>query len=1135
MKQIRAYILILTIFIIVLAGYILPGVVAAQTCEEWVGKIVSVQGEVYARRAGETQWLPAKMNDTYCPGDMIQTQGQSRAAIVLRNETILRLDQRTTISFSGLEKEQTSLIDLITGAVHFFSRFPRGLKVITPFVNAAVEGTEFFIRVEGDQTLLSILEGQVAATNKAGKLILSRGESAVAQAGQAPVPRVVVNPRDAVKWALYYPPVLDYRPADFGSDTGWQAKVRRSMEFYWNGDLTSAFSSLEGVPENIQDPRFFTYRAGLLLTVGCVDEAGVDIKKALNLDPSNSQAFALQSIIAVVQNKKDQALDLASKAVELAPESPAARVALSYAQQADFNLQGALANLKEAVELGPKNALAWSRLSELWLSFGDLDKALEAAKEAVVLNPNIARTQTVLGFSYLTQIKIRDAKNAFEKAIKLDQAAPLPRLGLGLAKIRDGDLNEGREEIEIAASLDPDNSLIRSYLGKAYYEEKRDKLAKNQFAMAKELDPQDPTAWFYDAIRKQSLNRPVEALEDLQKSIELNDNRAVYRSSLMLDEDLAARSASLGPIYNDLGFQQLAILEGWNSLNADPANYSAHRFLADSCANLPRRQIARVSELLQSQLLQPINLTPVQPQLAESNLFILDGAGPSDPSFNEFNPLFNRDRLALQASGIGGGNSILGDEIVQSGLWGRFSYSIGQFHYESDGFRENNDQDQDIYNAFAQVALSHKTSVQAEYRYTDIDAGDLLLRFEPTELSNNFRGKSKNKTFRLGFHHEFTPGSDVIASVIYQDGDLDIYESLDPDEYFVENKINTDGYMAEVQHLFHSSRFSVISGLGHFNRDRKSVDTFTYLFLDPPDADTDTYHFHTHHINLYVYSLINYPKNVTWTLGASSDFFKGGSLDLDRDQFNPKFGLIWNPFSGTTLRAAAFRTLTRTLISNQTIEPTNVAGFNQFFDEYDGTESWVYGIGIDQKFSSVVYGGVEFSERDMDVPYAVTTSKEADWEEKLARVYLYWTPYRWLATSAEYQYERFERGDKFIGPDLFYKIKTHRIPLGINLFHPSGFIAGLKATYIDQKGRFRVMNSVREIPNDDRFWVVDASIGFRLPKRRGLITIEARNLFNESFKFQDTDTVSISKDSALPLNPLISPERLILAKFTLAF
>jgi tetratricopeptide (TPR) repeat protein len=234
-------------------------------------------------------------------------------------------------------------------------------------------------------------------------------------------------------------------------------------------------------------------------------------------------------------------------------------------------------------------------LAELRLSVGALKKALDAAKKAVSLNPHVAHTQTVLGFAYLTQIKVRDAKTAFERAIEFDQAAPLPRLGLGLAEIRQGNLKKGRGDIEIAASLDPHNSLIRSYLGKAYFEEKRNKLAKNQFSAAKALDPQDPTPWFYDAIRKQTVNRPVEALQDLQKSIELNDNRAVYRSRLLLDEDLAARSTTLARIYNELGFQQLALAEGWKSLNVDPVNYSAHRFLSDSYAALPRHEIARVS------------------------------------------------------------------------------------------------------------------------------------------------------------------------------------------------------------------------------------------------------------------------------------------------------------------------------------------------------------------------------------------------------------------------------------------------------------------------------------------------------------------------------------------------------------
>ena len=114
---------------------------AAETCDEWVAKVVSVQGVVQARRAGETEWLPVNLHDTYCPGDIIRVLDLSRAAVVLRNEATLRLDQKTTITFAGLEEEQTLFLKLLSGVAHFLSRIPRTLKVATPFVNCTVEGT----------------------------------------------------------------------------------------------------------------------------------------------------------------------------------------------------------------------------------------------------------------------------------------------------------------------------------------------------------------------------------------------------------------------------------------------------------------------------------------------------------------------------------------------------------------------------------------------------------------------------------------------------------------------------------------------------------------------------------------------------------------------------------------------------------------------------------------------------------------------------------------------------------------------------------------------------------------------------------------------------------------------------------
>src|SRR5207249_320393 len=109
-------------------------------------------------------------------------------------------------------------------------------------------------------------------------------------------------------------------------------------------------------------------------------------------------------------------------------------------------------------------------------------------------------------------------------------------------------------------ALDPDDSLLRSYLAKALYEERLSSDAAKELQEAKELDPRDPTPYLYDAIRKQNDNRPVEALADLQASIARNDNRAVYRSRLLLDQDRAVRGSDLARIYNDLGFDHLGLV-----------------------------------------------------------------------------------------------------------------------------------------------------------------------------------------------------------------------------------------------------------------------------------------------------------------------------------------------------------------------------------------------------------------------------------------------------------------------------------------------------------------------------------------------------------------------------------------------
>jgi tetratricopeptide (TPR) repeat protein len=535
---------------------------AAEVCAPVLARVVSLQGTVAFRSSETEPWTDAALNDLLCADYWIRVGPSSRAALALPNDSVLRLDQQTTVRLRAQAEETRSLLELLLGTLYLFSHRPRALEIETPFVNAATEGTEFLVSVGADRTQIIVFEGLIRAQNPDGELLLASGDAAVAPAGEAPRAQVVARPRDAVAWTLYYPPILtalaERDPAPRGLPPGLQAAVDGVAA----NDYQGAVEALDAVPDAARDARYWTYRAGVLLNVGRVDEAAAAIQRALALDPNAGEALAQRAIIHVVQNRKAEALADARRAVELSPDSGAARIALSYALQANFQLEEARAVLREAVGRAPEDALAWARLAELEQMFGELGPARDAAERAVTLAPELARTQMVLGFAALTRIDIDQAKASFERAIALDSANPLPRLGLGLAIIRSGDLNAGGREIEIAAALDPDDSLIRSYLGKTYFEEKRGPLDAEQFAIAKELDPNDPTPWFYDAIRLQTVNRPIDALHNIQRSIELNDNRAVYRSRLLLDQDIASRSARLGRIYNDLGFQQLALVRG---------------------------------------------------------------------------------------------------------------------------------------------------------------------------------------------------------------------------------------------------------------------------------------------------------------------------------------------------------------------------------------------------------------------------------------------------------------------------------------------------------------------------------------------------------------------------------------------
>jgi Flp pilus assembly protein TadD len=1115
---------------------------SASECDTPVAQSVSVQGQVEVSAEGNPSWSPLKQQQWLCPGDRIRVGANSRAGLVLNDDTLLRLAENSSVRFSAPEKEGNTWLYLMEGVAHFISRVRHSFQVNTPYVNASIEGTEFTVHTSDDGTNVTVLEGQVLAANAHGEVHIKGGEQAQTLPGKAPQSATVVDPLDAVQWAFYYPPVtlpaIDKPTAD----------LQQSYEANRQGDIERAFVSLNRVANVDQEPTLLVYRASLHLQVGGLEAARRDLATAIQLEPQQADALALMSIISTVRNEHQQALELAQQAVQAESGSAAPLLALSYARQSLFQLPEALDAAEQATRAAPESALAWARLADLHLMFRQLDAAAEAASRAESIDPDLAQTQTTLGFIDLTRLKLESAREAFQRAASLDQASPLPRLGLGLVLIREGALAQGRRQIETAANLEPGNALIRSYLGKAYYEEKREKRASTQFQLAKAFDDLDPTAWFYDALLKQSENRPVEALNDLQTSIALNDNRAVYRSRLLLDQDEAARNTSQARIYQDLGFEQLARSEAFKSLQTNAQTHSAHRLLSDSYTGQPRHEKARLSELLQSQLTQPLNTTPIQPQLATSNLGILDGAGPSASGFSEYTPLFTRNGLDLQFNAVGGNNGTVGDDLIVSGLKNRVAFSLGQFHYETDGWRENGDLKQDIYDAFVQASLSAATSVQFEYRQQDAESGDLAFRFEP-EANPFERHDLQRKVGRIGLHHQFAPGSSLIASAIYQDleetrtengvlvGTYNVPPFGDVPYTRESTDIRTRDSIGRTLELQLSQRLwnqAFILGGGHYDEnyteDWFAQQTGTILLPLPPPNDVITQtgapstshdEFDTRFNNVYLYSQLALPARINMTVGLASEDFN--SSIIDTTQTSPKFGLTWDVHDNLTLRAAYLESIARPRHLEQTIEQTQVAGFNQRFDDVGGSEIKQFGIGADARLNRTLNIGAEFDRRDLQVPqFASGGGVDAIYiglDEKFSRAYLYWTATNRLGVHISYEKEQFESPSS--DPQV---LTTQRAPVGLSYHWPSGIYIQAEGTYVDQK------LTRSGISDQENFWNLDTVLGYRLPKRYGKIEIIAKNILDEEFRYYD-----LSFHTGEQLMPQFQPERQLFARFTLTF
>jgi len=1060
---------------------------------EGQAKIISVEGEADLKAKSSTVFVRLEPDTEIESGDTIRTASNGRVALQLNGGGIIRLTPNSTFSLKDSPTGESA--SLSKGRAFFFSREAKRFPTIqTPAVTAAVRGTEFAVEVVGDTATISVLDGAVNASNEEGAVDLGKNEVAKAIKGQAPQKAVLLNPLDAVQWAIYVPEIhsgKDLKQIKNHQDAGLITDIKQGIE---RGELAKADATAAKL--------FSSSKESLVKGI----------------------ALGYRSLIALAKNEKIVCRDLIDEALTLAPNSETVLAIASLTEQAGFDLEAAKQKAKAALALNPANEYASLRLAELELSQGNSEKA----ENILSALPSSSRRDTLLGFAKLIRYKTDEAKRLFEASLAKDPNNALARLGLGLTLINDGQLEDGRNQLELAAAIEPNTAVYRSYLGKAYFEENRSKLATNEYERAIDLDPNDPTPYLYRAFERLAKNDPIGALEDVEDSISRNNNRAVYRSSLMLDKDNAVRSAGLAEVFTSLGFYRAAQIEAIKSINKDYGNFSAHKLLADSY-NTINTVDALVSEQVISRAYAPLSL----------NLL----GGPQSPaSFNDYNAFFDRAQIR-QRVGFAGRTSE--DALIPyASLAGRTDETGYRIIAESaflNGSKDNDYSRDYRFTGTIQHQMTADLRLFAEGKYQTRHTVDQRGLLDDTKIDF--------QNYVAGFNYDISPATKLVGQINYRDSKTDFYAtSLRPalldliyaDEAFTFEddlllrelaKSEVKDTRASAQIVHDSEYLSVVAGgEGYFgNPDREedstilddSLGIFTNLnrkLQSASDSDLESRDF-------YLYPTFHLGEKFDLNAGMSyteleletSDTVPFAEGTTERSSWSPKLGLTAYVTPDLTLRAAYFEGLRKSALEDSgTLEPTLVGGFNQIYTDLAGSNSHSYGLGFDYKMSKSTYFGIETVQRDVGVLFNSVDSylsldfdrgafdsaaflSESDilnYDQEYVTAYLYQVlTSRWVA-SLDYNYFRSELLDE----DLSQDISLHKAKGTVRYFDPSGWFAFSELTFRDQNRQ----DSILSDSGTSQFWLVDLGVGYRFTNRQGSVVFRVNNLFDNDFAYDQS-------------------------------
>jgi tetratricopeptide (TPR) repeat protein len=1088
----------------------------------------SVEGSVTFRRPGESAWREVRVGSSFRVGDTVRTGADGAVAFKFVDGTLVRLGRLSAITFSDVRPTGAPVVNQSEGRSFFFSRGAKNEPEIrTPMVNAAIYGTELVVEVSKNETTIDVLHGAVKATNDRGSLNLAIGERLRARKG-APLERsVLVRPADAVQWMIRFPFIPTKADLIAEGDTDCSAECRAATERVIERVNTNQtmLASLSAESSAFQvSPRGKLLHAIALWRVG--DAAAA--RAVLDALPQSmgGRSRALREILrgydAIVSGSAGDATKRLQAAQESDSELLNAGLLSSYIAQSVGEIDEALAQIQELRTSYPEVPELMEREAELLLSNDRAKEALRVLTKRNETFGSTAMSATLAGFAALERKEYESAAAHFDEALRMDSAQSLPYLGQALLKAKDRDYTDAKALLSQAIQQDPSSAVYRSYLGKLYFEDENTPKSLEEFEAAIALDPNDPSPYLYRSYSRVANNEPIQALEDVERSIELNDGRAVYRSSLLLDRDTAVRSAGLSRVFTELGFGDAARVEAIKSLTEDYGNFSAHRLLADSYSSILDAE-ANLSEKRIADLMSPLSF----------NLFNSIG---EQPSFGDYNAMFDKKETRQGARLEWNSNrDQIGGEYVASGKGEDWGYLASYQPYYMSGSRHKAFSGANTFRGALQYepTVDDRFIVDGTFTMTDVEGARDADYSEDVHIGTLRLGYNKrfSSSWRLLTQAEIGRSRDLTSFDTQRETDLVVpgEDSTIPAEVdalqATRDRIQRNSISSQL--LFNSKYLDSVAGAEALYADtsRRELSP-VYGFSEFPDypVQGDLQSSSAGSLTtgqVYEYLSFKVPRRANLTLGLAATsvqqdltevppFKSGENLET---AITPKVGLVLTPTKWLTTRAAYFESLSRKPVLEDltSLEPTLIGGINQRFNDLSGAYSRNLGFGIDVKDSNTLYAGAQYTRRNIRESFGDVsdltgfdgetltsldpTSRgfyDSHSESDIFRGYISAV----LSPQSVLTSETLNQWYHDTGADSNFDVNTQRHRFGYKHFLGKHLSLGVQATYRDQSAAY--------IDDPQGFWLFDAGVSYRFAEQRGRVFARIDNILDRNFTYDQS-------------------------------